>query len=309
MKLRKKLAKWRKQTLSDKIFDIINYTVLTLIGLVCLYPLYYIVIVSFSESAFGAYLLPNNFTLSGYRMVFGDSEIWRAYLNTIFYTAGSVLFGLFLTIPCAYALSRDDLPGRGLFMAYLTVTMFVSGGLIPTYLTVQQLHLVNKWPTVILMTGVSAYNVIVARTFFQTTISRDLLEAARLDGCGNGNFLLKIVMPLSKPIIAVLGLWIGVGRWNSYFTELVYLRDEKWYPLAMYLKKVLWQVDALRQAIMNSASNGELGEVTTNMLEQMQLASVMQYVVIVVSTAPMLVIYPKIQKYFAQGVMLGSVKG
>lgn len=300
--------KWKAQSFSDKLFDVLNYSILLLVAIVCLYPLYYIVIVSFSKEVYGTYLFPNEFTLEGYQLVFQDGEIWTAYRNTIFYTVGAVVVGLFLTIPYAYAISRKDLPGRKLFTGYLLVTMFLSGGLIPTYLTVQSLRLVDTWWVVIILTGVSAYNVIVARTFFATSIPDELLEASRMDGCGNGRFFFKIVLPLSKPILAVIALWIGVGRWNSYFTEMVYLRGAEKYPLSMYLRRLLWQVETIMAMITGTIGDTN-AEITESMLEKMRIASIMQYVVIVCASLPMLIIYPFIQKYFAKGVMIGSVKG
>lgn len=303
-----KITKYKK-SVGDKVFDQVNFLILTFVTLICLYPLYYIVVVSFSKTAFGAWVVPNGFTIEGYKLVLGDSEIWKAYLNTAFYTVGGVVFSLLLTVPCAYALSRKDLPGKGIFTIYLLITMFIGGGTIPTYLVVQKLHLLNTWWVVIIMTGVGVYNIIVARTFFATTIPDDLLEASRIDGCGNGRFLLSVVLPLSKPILAVLALWIGVGRWNSYFTEMLYLRDEAKYPLAMYLRKVLWQVNTLMKLITEGSDGGGAVEVTKSMIEQARLASIMQYVIIIVATLPMMIVYPFIQKYFAKGVMIGSVKG
>jgi len=301
-----RFKKWMAQGFSDKLFDIINYMVLTLLAVVCLYPLYYVLIISFSYDVVGTYFWPNGFTTLGYETVFKDKDIWISYRNTIFYTIGGVCFSLFLTLPCAYALSRDDVPGKNIFTKFLLVTMFVSGGLIPTYLTVQSYGLVNTWWVVIIMSGVSTYNVVVARTFFKTTIPDELLEAAFMDGCGNARFFVKIVLPLSKPIVAVLALWIGVGRWNSFFTEMVYLRDEVRYPLSLYLRRVLWYISELSQLI---ESGMEEIEVTEELLAQMKLASIMQYVIIVCACAPMMLIYPFIQKYFAKGVMIGSVKG
>jgi len=304
-----KMRKWRAQSLGDKVFDVINYTVLILVALVCFYPLYYIVIVSFNESPFGVYLWPDKFTLVGYQMVFANKGIWIAYRNTIFYTIGGTLFSLVLTIPCAYALSRKDVPGRKIVTVYLMITMFVSGGMIPTYLVVQQLHLLNTWIVIIIMTGISTYNVIVARTFFASTIPDELLDASRMDGCGNGRFLVNVVLPLSKSIIAVLALWVAVGRWNSYFQELLYLRDDSKIPLATYLKRVLWEVAELVSQIETGMDNGVAVEITQDMVARANIASVMQYVIIVVSMVPMLVMYPFLQKYFAKGVMIGSVKG
>lgn len=298
--------KWKAQSSGDRLFDLINYALLALCALVCLYPLYYIVIVSFSREVTGAYLLPNGFTLEGYRAVLRSSDIWSGYANTIFYTVASVVVSLTFTMPCAYALSRRDLDGRGVFMGFLTVTMFVSGGMIPTYLVYKSLGLLDSRLAIVLSGACSAYNLIVARTFFQSTIPAELLEAAKIDGCGNGRFFLQIALPLSKPILAVLALWVGVGRWNSYFTEMLYLRSTEKYPLSLFLRQILWRVQAMKELISNNPSGMEI---TSGMLEQAKLASIMQYVVIIFASAPLLAVYPFIQKYFTKGVMIGSVKG
>lgn len=303
-----KMTKWKAQSLSDKVFDIVVYTILFLFTIICLYPLYYIVLVSFSSDSVGVYFWFKDFSIKAYELVVKDKELWLGYRNTIFYTVGGVLFSLLLTVPCAYTLSRKDVPGRKLMMGYLLVTMFISGGMIPTYLTVQKLHLLNTWWVIIIMTGVSTYNIIVARTFFATTIPDELLEASKIDGCGNGRFLMKIVLPLSKPILAVLALWIGVGRWNSYFNEMIYLRDRDKYTVSLYLRKVLWQVEALKALVAGGTEAG-VSEISAETMELAQTANVMQYVIIIIASVPLLMIYPFIQKYFTKGVMIGSVKG
>lgn len=304
-----RFARWRGQSFSDKLFDVLVYMILFLFTLVCLYPLYYIVLVSFSSDPVGVYFVPKNFTAKAYGLVFRDNELWIGYRNTIFYTVGGVLFSLFLTVPCAYTLSRKDVPGRKIMTAYLLITMFVNGGMIPTYLTVQKMHLLNTWWVIIIMSGVSAYNVIVARTFFATTIPDELLDASRVDGCGNGKFLIKVVLPLSKPILAVLALWIGVGRWNSYFNEMVYLRDREKYTVSLYLRKVLWQVEALKALAAGATQESGIVEISTETMELAQIANIMQYVIIIIASVPLLAVYPFIQKYFTKGVMIGSVKG
>lgn len=303
-----KMTKWKAQSLSDKVFDIVVYTILFLFTIICLYPLYYIVLVSFSSDSVGVYFWFKDFSIKAYELVVKDKELWLGYRNTIFYTVGGVLFSLLLTVPCAYTLSRKDVPGRKLMMGYLLVTMFISGGMIPTYLTVQKLHLLNTWWVIIIMTGVSTYNIIVARTFFATTIPDELLEASKIDGCGNGRFLMKIVLPLSKPILAVLALWIGVGRWNSYFNEMIYLRDRDKYTISLYLRKVLWQVESLKSLIAGNTADTAV-EISTETIALAQTANVMQYVIIIIASVPLLMVYPFIQKYFTKGVMIGSVKG
>lgn len=299
-------GKWSAQSRADRVFDVVNGVLLALIALVCLYPLYYIVIVSFSRDVVGAYLLPNGFTLEGYKAVLRSRDIWTGYGNTILYTVCSVVVSLMFTLPCAYSLSRRDLDGKRAFMSFLTVTMFISGGMIPTYLVYKSLGLLDRRAAIILCGACSTYNIIVARTFFQTTIPEELLEAAKIDGCGNGRFFAQIALPLSKPIVAVLALWVGVGRWNSYFTEMLYLRSADKYPLSLFLRQILWRVQAMKELIAN---NREGMEITSSMMEQAKLASIMQYVVIIFASAPLLAVYPFIQKYFTKGVMIGSVKG
>lgn len=297
-------TRWNAQCLSNKVFDIINFLFTSIIFLICLYPLYYIVLISFSKEIVGAYIVPNGFTVEAYKMIFGQMEVWTGYLNTIINTLLSVIAGLAITLPCAYALSRKDFEGRGIILAVFMVTMYISGGLIPGYINMYNLGLINTRAAVILSGLCSTYNIIVARTFFGSTIPDELLEAARIDGCDNGRFFFKIVMPLSKPITAVLALYIGVARWNSYFTEMIYLRDKELSPLTLVLRRLLWSVKEMQKLM----DEGLIEDVTDAMAE-MRIATSMQYALIVVSTLPMMIVYPYIQKYFAKGVMIGSVKG
>lgn len=299
-----KLRKWKEQSLSDKIFDIVNIGFVWFAFLICLYPLYYIVICSVSENVVGAYFWPNGFTLGGYQKIFRDSSVWVGYANTIFYTVLGTLCSLIVTLPCAYALSRRDLKGRNYVMAFVMVTMFVSGGLVPEYLNIYNMGLIDTRAVIILISLTSAHNIIVSRSFFASTIPQELLEAAKMDGCGNGTFFMKVVMPLSKPITAVMAVYFGVARWNSYYTEMIYLRERSKQPLSLVLRRLLWDVKALQALI-------ESGEVQ-NMLdaaEMISISTVIQYAIIVISTLPMMIIYPHLQKYFAKGVMIGSVKG
>lgn len=299
----KGLRKWSSQSTSNKIFDIVNFIILFLVFALCLYPLYYIVIASMSESVVGAYLLPNGFNIEGYKMVFAEKEVWTGYANTIFYTVVGTVCSLLITLPCAYALSRKDFVGRGWITGFIMVTMFISGGLIPGYLNMYNLGLVGTRAAIIFSGMTSAYNLIVSRTFFASTIPGELLEAAKMDGCGNGKFFVKIVMPLSKPIVAVMALYFGVARWNSYFTEMIYLRDIEKYPLSLILRRLLFSVQAMED--MLSEGLIEAGDAVA----KMELSTVMQYCLIIVSTLPMLIIYPFLQKYFEKGIMIGSVKG
>ena len=304
MKALKSFNRWKNDSLANKLFDIANYSVLFLAVAVCLYPLYYIVLVSFSSQVTGVVLLPVKPTLDPYKMILGDSKIWIGYGNTIFYAGVGTLANLAVTLPCAYALSRKDFVGRGLVTAFIMVTMFISGGLVPSYLNISNLGLINTRLVIILVGLTSAYNSVVSRTFFASTIPTELLEAAKIDGCGNFNFFVRVVLPLSKPIMAVMALYFGVARWNSYFTEMIYLNDIEKYPLTLFLRRLLSSIDELQSLIMQ----GMIDDVA-DALASMQLATVMQYVLIVVSTVPMMIIYPFMQKYFAKGVMIGSVKG
>ena len=300
----KNWEKWKAQCLSNKIFDIVNYTILIIIFFLCLYPLYYVVIVSFSKEVSGTYLIPNGFSFDAYKLILGEKEVWTGYLNTIINTVLNVVTSLLVTLPGAYALSRKDLPGRGIVTKMMLVTMFISGGLVPSYLNVYNLGLVNTRAAVILLSLATTYNIIVARTFFSTTIPDDLLEAAKLDGCGNGRFFVDIVMPLSKPVTAVLALYVGVNRWNSYFTEMIYFRDRELSPLSLVLRRLLWNVQSMQELL----EQGMIEDVG-GALAQINIATIMQFCLIVVSSLPMMIIYPFIQKYFAKGVMIGSVKG
>lgn len=298
------IEQWKNQSFSNKVFDVINYSVMIFILLTCIYPLYYIVIASLSSEVTGVYFWPKDFSLEAYSMVLSQKDVWIGYANSIFYAVGAVGCSLAVTIPGAYALSRSDFIGRGPIMGMMMVTMFISGGMVPSYLNAYRMGLLNTRWVIIIFGLFSTYHVIVARTFFRSTIPEELFEAAQMDGCGIARFFAKIVLPLSKPIIAVLALYSAVAQWNSYFTEMVYLRDQNKYPLTLVLRRYLSTIDELTRMISEGLLDDTLGAYKT-----LQLATVMQYCLIVISTIPMLIVYPFIQKYFAKGVMVGSVKG
>lgn len=300
------MNKWKNQCLSNKVFDVFNFIIMLLVLVVCFYPLYYILILSFSKEIVGTYIWPDEINLTGYKFVFTDPTVYIGYANTIFYTVVGVVCSLIVTLPAAYSLSRRDFRGRGLIMGFLMVTMFIGGGLVPGYLNVYNLGLLDTRAVIIIMGLTSTYNIIIARTFFQSTIPGELLDAAKIDGCGNGRFFCGIVLPLSKPIIAVMSLYFGVAQWNSYFKEMIYLRDENKYPMSLFLRRLLAEVKAIETMIEKGEI--DMGHVATAE-EFANTATNMQYCLIVVSTLPMLVIYPYLQKYFAKGVMIGSVKG
>jgi len=298
-----------KESKTDRIFLLFTYLFLAIALLCVLYPLVYIVSASISSPTYvnsgEMWLLPKGITFEGYQRVFENQAIWRGYANTILYTVVGTLVNLLVTIPAAYALSRSDFVGRGFFMGMFLVTMFFGGGLIPTYLLVKELGLINSMWALILPGAASVWNIIVARTFFQSTIPKELQEAAHIDGCTNLRLFWKIVIPLSSPIIAVMALFYGVGHWNSYFNALVYLNDEAKYPLQMVLRQIL----VLQEMNSSGIGTATSGETAMAMNARADVAALLKYAVIIISTLPIIAIYPFLQRYFVQGVMIGSVKG
>ncbi|WP_415753000.1 carbohydrate ABC transporter permease [Paenibacillus sp. P13VS] len=279
----------------------IMYAFAILFLIAIMYPIYFIVIASFSDPSSVAngqvWIFPKGFTLEGYKELLRHENIWIGYRNTILYTVVGTLIGLVVNISAAYALSRKDLVGRKFFSLFFIFTMFFSGGLIPTFLTIRDFHLYNTFLVMVLPFSVVVFDMIVARTFFQTSIPGDLWEAAQIDGCGNLRYFVLVVLPLSKAIIAVLGLWIAVGYWNSYFNALIYLKDPNLYPLQLILRNIL-----ITNQMQSGMGTGEAAQVA------LRLANLMRYSVIIIATIPIMCVYPFIQKYFNQGVMIGAVK-
>ena len=287
--------------LSDHILDICIYVFLGIWVITCIYPVYFVIVASVSNATAvnsGRLLLwPNGFHTSGYQYVLSDSRILTGYLNTFIYTIGGTLLGLVGTIPAGYALSRKDLPFRGFLMGLFVFTMYFSGGLIPTYLVVRTLGLVNTKAIILILGSVTAYNVILVRTFFQNTIPQELQEAAFIDGCGNLRFFFSFALPLSSAITAVIALYLAVSYWNGYFNALIYLTDRNKMPLQIFLREIL-----LSQASADIA-DGDLAS------DYKRMVQVIKYAVIVIATLPIMCLYPFLQKYFVKGVMIGSVKG
>lgn len=294
--------KFWAQSAGDKIFDIVNHFLLIAVALAVFYPLYFIVIASFSDPAAVAsgsvHFWPKGFNLDGYGKVFENQKIWLGYRNSIFYTVIGTAVNLALTIMAAYGLSKKSMPGQGILMGLITFTMFFGGGLIPTYLLVDKLGINNSMWALVLPGAVSVYNLIISRSYMAENISGELEEAARLDGCSYFNLFFRIALPLSKPIIGVVVLMYAVGHWNEYFNALIYLRDQGLYPLQVILRDLLIQTE-------QAASMG--GD--ASVMELQRIADMLKYGVIVVSSLPVLCMYPFIQKYFAQGMMIGSLKG
>lgn len=296
-----------KETKQDKVFLAFVYLILTVALIIVAYPLIYILSASISNPTIVAagemWLLPKDITFEGYRRVFQDSSIWNGYLNTIIYTVVGTLVNLIVTLPAAYALSRRDFVGRNIFMILFIVTMFFGGGLVPTYLVVRSLGLVDSMWALILPGATSVWNLIVCRTFFQSSIPRELQEAAEIDGCSNFRLYFRIVLPLSTALIAVMALFFGVGHWNNYFSAMIYLNQQEKYPLQLVLRQIL----VLQQM---SAQAGTIdATMATSLNNKAEVAALVKYAVIIVATLPIIAVYPFLQRYFVQGVMIGSVKG
>lgn len=296
-----------KETRGDKVFLAIVYFVLILALATVAYPLIYILSASISNPNVVAsgemWLFPKEITFEGYRRVFDDPAIWNGYLNTIIYTVAGTAVNLAVTLPAAYAMSRRDMLGRNLFMGLFMVTMFFSGGLVPTYLVVKDLGLVNSMWALILPVATSVWNLIVCRTFFQSSMPRELQEAAEIDGCSDFQLFFRIVLPLSTALIAVMALFFGVGHWNNYFSAMIYLNDQAKYPLQLVLRQIL----VLQQ--MSAQSGAINADMASSLNNKAEVAALVKYAVIIVSTLPVIVLYPFLQRYFVQGVMIGSVKG
>jgi putative aldouronate transport system permease protein len=292
-----------KEAALDKIFNLVNYSMLALFFVVVLYPLIYIVSASFSSTdavvSGRVWLWPVEPGLKGYKAVFEYKAIWTGFGNSLFYTVVGTTINVMLTIIAAYPLSRKDFIGRNVIMFIFVFTIMFSGGIIPSYLLVKDLGLLNTRWGMILPTALSVFNVIIARTYFQTTIPGEMLEAAQVDGCSDWKFLMKIVVPLSGPIIAVLALFYAVGHWNSYFNALLYLKDRSLYPLQLVLRSILIQ-NQIDPSMVTSEED---------LVARQGLSDLLKYSLIVVATAPMLIIYPFVQRHFVKGVMIGSIKG
>lgn len=299
MKVKKRKMKMSR---GDRICMFFVYAIAILLIAMIVYPLWFIIIASFSDPAEVAsgkvWLWPQHINLGGYQELFKQPIIWRSYLNTILYTVVGTLVALVINIPAGFAMSRKDLLGRKWINMFYVIPMFISGGLIPIYLVTKNFGLLDTFTVMVLPFSVSCYNIIVARTFFKTNIPDGLWEAAQIDGCGTIRYFLTIVLPLSKAILAVIGLWTAVGIWNSWFNALIYLNDESLQPLQLILRRILIS----NESLLGASASGAIA------VELRQKADMMKYAAIVISTAPIMCLYPFLQKYFNQGVMVGSIK-
>ncbi|OPG98233.1 sugar ABC transporter permease [Chryseobacterium mucoviscidosis] len=290
-----------KESAADKTFLVTIYILLSIVALVVIYPLIFIVSSSISSPAAvtsgRVWLWPVDISFNGYKALFNTPEILIGYGNSIFYTVAGTLISVALTIMIAYPLSRKTFFGRNTLMLIITFTMIFSGGLIPTYMVVKQLHLIDTRWALLIPNAIWVWQVIIARSFFQSSIPGELLEASEIDGCSDMRFIWSVVLPLSKPIIAVLVLMYAVGQWNAYFDALIYLKSADLFPLQLILRSIIIQ------------NNGSGAMDVAKMVERQQLTELLKYSLIVVATLPVLVIYPFVQRHFVQGMLVGSVKG
>jgi len=296
------MSKFR-DPLSDKIFYGINNGIMCLLLVVFLYPLIYIVAASFSDAvavAEGRVILwPVGFNLEGYAAVFRNKDIVRGFINSAFYTVTGTLINIAVTMCCAYPLSRKDLPFRRQITLLFAFTMLFGGGMIPNYILLQKMGMLNTIWAMIIPGAMSVYNMVIARTFIETSIPQELLEAARIDGCSDTRYFFQIVLPLSKAVLAVLSLYYAIGHWNSYFNAFLYLTDRTLYPLQIILREIL---------IANSIDTNMTLDPTT-MSALRNIRELLKFSLIIVSSLPVLCFYPIAQKYFIKGVMIGSIKG
>ncbi|MBQ7840150.1 MAG: carbohydrate ABC transporter permease [Lachnospiraceae bacterium] len=304
------MQRMKKKMNGNTVFQYVINVLIFAFLIVELYPIIYVVSCSFSDpeavNAGKVLLFPQGFTLEGYKRVLQYRDIWIGYANTIFYTVVGTCINLLVTLPCAYALSRKDVAGSKYIMVFFLITMYIGGGLIPGYLNVKSFGLLNTRGVMVILGALSVYNMIVARTFFASSIPYEITEAAKIDGCDEFSTFSKIVMPLSKAIVGVMVLYYGIGHWNSYFSAMIYLDDRDKFPLQIFLREILLQSKMLEETMADpSASVEEI----MRLEEMAKSADLVKYCVIIVSTVPMMIIYPRLQKYFEKGVMIGSVKG
>ena len=295
-----------RQLRSDKVLDGVILAIMILLLLAAVYPLYFVVIASFSDPsrvvAGKVVLWPSGFTLAGYRRVLEYEKIWMGYRNTLLYTVSHTVIATFVTLLTGFALSRKSLPGRRGIMLFMAFTMYFSGGMIPSYLLMKQLGFVGNPYLYVLIGSVSVYNVIITRTFMESNIPDTLMEAAQIDGCSMGRFFISIVLPLSPAIIAILALFYAVGQWNSWFNAMLYLRDNQM-PLQNILRNILKTSSLTSEMGMESAIGSSDADAQTLAVESMR------YAVIIVSSLPVMCLYPFVQKYFIKGIMVGAIKG
>lgn len=293
---------WKKKSRSEKVFDLIMIAAGIVIMFLVAYPLYFVVIASFSqpEAVLGGKIrfLPIGFNTESYKMVLSERKVWIGYRNTLFYTVLGTAINLVLTTLAAYALSRKDMPWRTPLTFVISFTMLFGGGMIPVYMVVNNLKLTDTIWAMMIPNAIATYNLLVMKNYFQSSIPEELQEAAAIDGCGHFKTLIKIVLPLSTPIIAVILLFYGVGHWNAFFNAVLYLRDQELFPLQIILRGILLQNSL-------EAVGGDM----TGMYEKVMRGETMKYALIIIASMPVIAVYPFVQKYFEKGIMVGAIKG
>lgn len=287
----------------DSIFHKINCSLMAILFVIFTYPLWFVLIASISDPAKACngdvLLLPKSINFACYENILAYKDIWVGYANTIINTLLGTLINLILTIALAYPLSRKDFMLKNLCMTICMITMYFSGGLVPTYLLISKLHMVDTRWALLIPGAISFYNVIITKTYFSSSIPMGLQEAADIDGANSFQYLMKIILPLSKPILAVITLYYAVGHWNSFFNAFIYIKRKVLYPLQLVLRNILISSNISEDLLIDSV----------DMVEKMQIAETLKYGVIVVSAFPLLCVFPFIQKYFKKGVMIGAIKG
>jgi len=294
----------KRLSMGDTLFDIVITAIMFVVCIVILYPLWFILVASVTNpdvvNRGGILLWPTEWFFGGLERIFQHRPLWVGYRNSLVYMVVGTAINLIVTIPAGYALSRKDLPFRGFLMLLFTFTMFFSGGLIPSFLLINSMGIRDTLWVMVIPTALSVWNLIITRSFFDNSMPVELLEAAVIDGCSDFKFFGTIVLPLSKVIIAVIGLFYAVGHWNSFFHALIFLNSPDMFPLQLILRNLL---------IIGEITQGAMIVDPMAMAHRLRLADQMRYGVIVVSALPLLIIYPFVQKYFTQGVMVGSLKG
>lgn len=295
--------KFRNISLGDKIFVVSNYTILTIVFILVAYPLLYVVSASFSDPqaviSGEVLLFPVRPTLRGYATVFQNKKILLGFANSIFYLVAGTAVNILMTILCAYPLSRKEFKARGFFAVFFVFTMYFSGGIVPSYILVNKLGLMNTRMAMIIPTAMSTYNMIICRTYIMNSIPDELYEASQMDGCTPFKYLMKVILPLCKPIIAVLVLYYGVAKWNDYFNAMIYLYDDALQPLTIVMKEILILSHVDMTKVADASAVAKL----------QGMSELLKYSTIVVASVPVMLLYPMIQKHLVKGVMIGAVKG
>ena len=297
-----------RDSVTDRIFNVFLTIICAGALLIAFYPLYFVLMASMSDpqyvNSWRFLLYPAGFTLEGYQQVLADERVWIGYVNSIIYALGGILYGLVTAVPLGYALSRKELPCRKFLTGLFIFTMYFQGGMVPLYLTVKELGLIDTRLIIIILGSFAMYNVIIVRSYFASSLPEELREASLIDGCGDLRYFVKIALPLAKPIIAVVTLYILIAKWNEFTNAMIYLNKRKLYPLQLYLRELL-----LTFSSMAGSATGAMAADAETLERYHKLSQIIRYGFIVIASLPLLIAYPFVQKYFVQGVMIGSLKG